>query len=384
MDLTFTPEQEMLRETVRQMLAKHSSPEIVRELEDDPAGYRDELWQELARSDLLGLTIPESYGGAAQTALETAILYEEMGRALASTPHLTTAVIGATLLRFAGSAAQQEAWLPRIARGDAVLTVAWLEPGGGEGPASIRAAAEPAGDGWRLVGTKSRVPFARAASALLVLARTGREPLDVGLFLVDPRAVETEQQLSLGSGTEFLVTLGGASGEQVGVLGGGWHAFEEAMCDGWIALAAYAVGGARRALEMAVGYAKERVQFDRPIGSFQGLAHPLAEMAMEIEGGAVLVRQAAWVRAQGDRPAGTLAAMAKMYCCDVFRRTTKVAQQVFGGIGFTRDIDIQLYFRRAKDLELSWFGPRALEERIAAAELDTPVPFVHADAGMGR
>lgn len=124
MDLTFTPEQEMLRETVRQMLAKHSSPEIVRELEDDPAGYRDELWQELARSDLLGLTIPESYGGAAQTALETAILYEEMGRALASTPHLTTAVIGATLLRFAGSAAQQEAWLPRIARGDAVLTVA--------------------------------------------------------------------------------------------------------------------------------------------------------------------------------------------------------------------------------------------------------------------
>ncbi|HEX9234704.1 MAG TPA: acyl-CoA dehydrogenase family protein, partial [Actinomycetota bacterium] len=123
-----------------------------------------------------------------------------------------------------------------------------------------------------------------------------------------------------------------------------------------------------------------RQQFGRPIGSFQGLAHPLAEMAMEVEGARTLVHEAAWARSMG-RDARTLAPMAKLYASDVFRRATKLGQQVFGGIGFTVDIDMQLYFRRAKQLELTWWDPKYLEELVAAAELDAETPFVGIEAG---
>jgi alkylation response protein AidB-like acyl-CoA dehydrogenase len=131
---------------------------------------------------------------------------------------------------------------------------------------------------------------------------------------------------------------------------------------------------------MAVAYAKERVQFGKPIGSFQAIAHPLAETIAEISGGRVLAQEAAWARANGrDAAARTLATMAKLVCCEMYKRVTKLGQQVFGGIGFTRDIDMQLYFRRAKQMELTWFDPRVLEERIAAAELDAERPYVTVD-----
>jgi alkylation response protein AidB-like acyl-CoA dehydrogenase len=155
-----------------------------------------------------------------------------------------------------------------------------------------------------------------------------------------------------------------------------WDAWQDASADALIALAGYATGGAERALEMAIEYAKEREQFGKKIGSFQGIAHPLADMATEIQGGKVLAYEAAWARAHG-KPLGPLAAMAKMYAADVFKRTTKVGQQVFGGVGFTLEIDMQLYFRRAKQLELQWWEPRYLERVIAAAELDADKPFIN-------
>jgi alkylation response protein AidB-like acyl-CoA dehydrogenase len=183
----------------------------------------------------------------------------------------------------------------------------------------------------------------------------------------------------MGADAEYIVRFDDTPAERIAE--DGWSRFEDAMTDGLIALAAFAVGGAERAHEMAVEYAKERVQFGRAIGSFQGLAHPLAETATEIQGAKVLVYEAAWAR--DNRPTvGPLAAMAKMYAADVFKRTTKVGQQVFGGIGFIRDLDMQLYFRRAKQLEISWWGPRTLEERIARTELDTETPFVGVDYGV--
>ncbi len=141
----------------------------------------------------------------------------------------------------------------------------------------------------------------------------------------------------------------------------------------------YSVGAAAKAHELAVAYANERVQFDRPIGAFQAMAHPLADLRTEIDGARTLVHQAAWTLAEHRPDAPALAAMAKYYACDVFRRTAKFGHQVFGGIGFTLDIDIQLFMRRAKQLEVTWFGPRRLEEMIAAAELDAEVPLVTPD-----
>src|SRR5439155_10310653 len=160
-------------------------------------------------------------------------------------------------------------------------------------------------------------------------------------------------------------------------------AFVDACVPCLVAVAAYAVGGAKRAHELSVDYAKERIQFDKPIGAFQAISHPLADMATEIAGATSLVYQAAWsLSATPERSGGakSLAAMAKYYACDVFRRTTKLGHQVFGGIGFTLDIDVQLFLRRAKQLEVLWFGPRRLEEIIAGAELDADVPLITGDA----
>jgi alkylation response protein AidB-like acyl-CoA dehydrogenase len=360
MDLAFTEEQDLLRETIRSLLQKYSSPEIVRELEDTEPGYRLDLWEELGRQGLLGLTIPEGDGGSGMTALEQVILYEEFGRALTASPHFVSCVLGARL-------APRE-FLPGIASGEEIVTVAWLEPDGGEGPEGVQLEAR----GGALTGRKTRVPFASSATKLIVLARDG-------LYVADPAQTDRTPLKTMGADAEYLVSFDGTPAERVAA--DAWTRFEDAMTDGLIALAAFAVGGAERAHEMAVEYAKERVQFGRAIGSFQGVAHPLAEMATEIGGAKVLAYEAAWARA--NKPTvGPLAAMAKLYAADVFKRTTKVGQQTFGGIGFIRDLDMQLYFRRAKQLEISWFGPRTLEERIAAAELDTDTPFVGVDYGV--
>jgi alkylation response protein AidB-like acyl-CoA dehydrogenase len=372
-DLRFTEEQEALRGAVRDLCAKHASPEIVRSLEEDADGYRDETWRELARMELLGLTIPEQFGGVGQTILDAVVVCEEFGRSLLPSPYFVSSILGAGLLRVAGSDEQRKAWLPRLATGEAVVTVAWQEPDRSATAEGVAIAF----DGGKLSGEKIMVPFASKASRLLVLARSGG---DLGWFLVDPSGggVTLRKTKTLGSGPDFMVTFDGAAAEPVGSGTGGWGAFEEAMTDGLIAIGALAAGGAERAHEMAVAYAKERSQFGKPIGSFQAIAHPLAETYTEIGGAKALVYEAAWARAAG-KDARTLAAMAKLYACDVYRRTTKLGQQVYGGIGFTTDIDMQLYFRRAKQLELSWFDPRVLEEVVAAAELDASEPFVTVD-----
>ena len=386
MDLKFSEEQEMLRSTLREMLEQHSSPDQVRALEDTPHGYSEALWRELGNLDVVGLALPEQYGGLGMSSLDLVVLYEEVGRALASTPHLTTAVLGAGLLLHGGSEAQKEDWLPKIARGEVITSLAWYEPQRSETAHGVQLWARQDGDTYRLSGTKIRVPLAGAADAIYVLARTGDAPEAIDVFVIAPQmpGVELTQTLGLASAAEYELTLHDVeltSDYRLGDEGSGWAAFEEALVDTSIAVAAYAVGGAKRALEMTVDYAKEREQFGKPIGSFQGLAHPIADMATEVTAAETLVHQAAWRRSHG-LDLGPLASMAKYYACDVFKRTTKVGQQVFGGVGFTRVIDIQLFFRRAKQLEITWTGPSILAEVVAAAELDGPRGFVSIDAGV--
>ena len=206
LDLDFSPEQEMLRETVRKVCAASSPLSVVRDLEDDPVGYPAELWKQLAELDLIGLLLPEEHGGSGMTALEGVVLYEELGRSLAPTPHFPSAVLCGGAVALAGSDEQRAQWLPRVASGDAVLTPAWFEPENGCGPAGVQLRAVPDGAGYRLTGTKRHVPFASSAAALVVLARTGDGPADVDLFVVDPSAdgVTMEQQLSVASDTQYL------------------------------------------------------------------------------------------------------------------------------------------------------------------------------------
>jgi len=371
MDLDFSEEQEMLREMVRRVCAEGCPLPTVRALEDDPIGYSLDFWKQLGELGVLGLLIPEAHGGAGQSLLEGALVYEELGRALSPSPHFASCVMSAGVFQLGGSEEQRKSWLPRLASGEAILTPAWLEPRGGFGPRGVQLAATRDGAGYRLCGVKRHVPFASTAERLLVLARSGEGEEDVQLFLVDPQApgVHLLQQHSLASDTQYRVDFDGVRVTDADRIEGGWALWERVLLDGAILLAAQAMGGAERALEMTVEYAKQRKQFDKPLGAFQAIAHHLADAATRVDGGKTLVYETAWARASG-RPFERLAAMAKLFACETFRGVTAMAQQVFGGVGFTIEYDIQLYFRRAKQLELSWWDARALEERVARSVLD--------------
>jgi alkylation response protein AidB-like acyl-CoA dehydrogenase len=374
LDLTFSPEQDMLRETVRGVVATTSPLSVVRELEDDPTGYSPELWKQLAHLDLIGLQLPEEFGGSGMGTLEGVVLYEEFGRAIAPSPHFVSSILSGGALARSGSQEQKQAWLPGIVSGEAILTPAWLEPENSSRATGVQVRAVPDGDGWTITGVKRHVAFASSASRLGVLARTGDAPEDVDLFLVDPAdpGVTLTQQLTIASDAQYQVELAGVrvtEADRIGRVGTGWNTWSEVMHEGIILAAAQAVGGAQYALQITVQYAKDRKQFDKPLGAFQALAHYLADGATTVDGAEVLVHEAAWARAEG-RSVAKLAPMAKLYACQTFRDVTAMAQQLFGGIGFTVEFDIQLYFRRAKQLQLSWWDPRTLEELIAAQVLD--------------
>jgi alkylation response protein AidB-like acyl-CoA dehydrogenase len=375
LDLDFGPEQEMLRDSVRALLASTCPLRAVRDLEDDPVGYAPELWAQLGKLDLIGLLLPEGHGGSGMSLLEGVVLYEELGRALAPTPHFPSAVLCGGALAAAGSEGQQARLLPPIVSGETILTPAWLEPGNGFGPRGVQVRAQPDGEGaYRLTGTKRHVAFAGAASGFVTLARTGDDPGAVDLFVVDATSpgLSLSQTMTIGSDAQFDVAYEGVrvtDAQRIGPAGSGWGTWDRVMHDGIVLLAAQAMGGAQQALDITVQYAKDRRQFDKPLGAFQALAHYLADAQTAVDGGSTLVHEAAWARAAG-RPVDQLTPMAKLFACDTFRDVTAMAQQVFGGIGFTLEFDIQLYFRRAKQLQISWWDARYLEELVAAAVLD--------------
>ena len=374
LDLEFDQEQQLLSQTVRDMLARHCPLEVVRQMEDDPVGYPTALWDQLGELDLVGLLLPEAYGGSGMSLIEGVALYEELGRALAPTPHFVSPVLSGGVLAAAGSDEQKEDWLRPAASGEAILSVAWLEPENGFSPLGVQLRATADGAGFRLDGVKRHVLFASAADRLVVLARTGDEPDAVDLFLVDPGApgVTLRQQFSLASDTQYEVALDGVvvqEGDRIGPAGSGWATWQAVLEPALVLLGAQAVGGARYALEITTQYAKDRHQFDKPLGSFQALAHYLADAVTRLDGAEQLVHEAAWAGATG-RPLTSLAPMAKLFACSTFRDITAMAQQLFGGIGFTLDFDIQLYFRRAKQQQLMWANDRVLEDAVAGALLD--------------
>jgi alkylation response protein AidB-like acyl-CoA dehydrogenase len=373
MDLDFTEEHDMLREMVRGVCAEYSPLEVVRALENDEKGYPDELWKQLVELGLVGILVPEAYGGQGQTLLEASIVYEEFGRSLAPLPHFQSAVLCAGALLAAGSEVQKQTWLPGIANGEKILTPAWLEPRNGFGSKGVQMRADVEGDDVVLSGTKMHVNFATAAHQFLVLARTGEGALDVDLFLVDPRAdgVTCSQRLNLGSETTYRVDFDAvrvSGANRIGASGSGWSTWSAVMQDGIVLAAAQAAGGAKAAFEMTVEYAKTREQFGKPIGAFQSISHYLADAATAIEGGSTLVTEAAWSRSVG-KDTSLLAPMAKLFMCHTYRDVTAMCEQVWGGVGFTIEYDIQLYFRRAKQLQMSWWDERYLGELVAAQEL---------------
>jgi alkylation response protein AidB-like acyl-CoA dehydrogenase len=366
-DLDLTPEQELLRESVRGVCSRYADLAVVRRMEDDPLGYPPELWAQLGELGLLGMSLPEERGGSGMDAIDAAVVYMELGRALAPSPHFVSCVVSAGALMRGGTTEL----LPGIADGSVIVTPAWLEPSGGYGPSGVTLPAVRDGEGWVLEGVKRHVQFARAAQRLLVLARAGE---GVTLLLVDPASpgVSFTQQMTVASDTQYHVEFSGVrvpADAVVGEPGRGWAIWDQVMHDAIVVLAAYAVGGARYALEITTEYSKVRRQFDKPLAAFQALSHYMADAVTRIDGAETLVWEAAWAKSVG-RSIERLAPMAKLFACNTFRDTTAMAQQIFGGVGFTVEYDIQLYFRRAKQLQLSWWDSRYLEELVAADVLD--------------
>ena len=370
MNLDFTEEQDMLRETVRGVCNELCPTDVVRSMEDDPKGYPDDLWKQFAELGITGIVIPEQYGGSDMGIMEAAIAYEEMGRAVCPTPHFHSAFLSAKVLLASGSEDQKSEWLPKIANGDSVLTPAWIEPHNGFGPKGVQVRATASGDGFSISGTKLNVHFASAADRMLVLARTGDAETDISIFLVDPNAdgVKLTQALSLSSDTQYRVDFDNVSVPKADIVGD-WASFTATMYEGVIMLAALAVGGSEHSLEITCEFAKEREQFDKPLAAFQAISHYLSDASTNVAGARTLMYEAAWACEVG-KPLDRLAPMAKLFATQTYRDLTAMAEQVWGGVGFTVEYDIQLYFRRAKQLQITWWDTSYLEELIASAVLD--------------
>ena len=367
MDLVFTPEHEALRAATRDLLARHGPEQAVRAAMEADSGYDPELWRRMAEVGLQGLAVPEEFGGAGGGIVELAVVMEEMGRALYCGPFLSSAVMAATALAAVDDPVAKK-YLPDICGGSLLATVAdiGLLAGDGQSPAVVADGDRTA----RLDGRVGYVPDGHIADLLVVTALAEGQP---GLYLVDRRSAGvTATLLPTMDLTRKMaaVELSGAEAQRLGTPEDAGPALALVRHLAAIALAAEQVGGAQRMMELAVAYAKTRVQFGRTIGSFQAVKHRCAEMAVDVEA----ARSAAYhaVATAAHQPGGNALALAACiahsYCSEAFTRVTADCIQVHGGIGFTWEHPAHLYYRRAKSSELL-FGTPAAHRRALAAQL---------------
>ncbi|HEY8491270.1 MAG TPA: acyl-CoA dehydrogenase family protein [Dehalococcoidia bacterium] len=375
MDLGLTEEQEMLKNFARDFLEKECPESLVRAMEEDERGYSPELWQKMAQQGWQGLVIPEQYGGTGMGFLDLVVLLEEFGRALVPGPFLPTVVYGALPILAFGTEAQKQEYLPKIAAGELIVTLALTEPSARWDAEGVQLQAKREGDGFVLSGTKLFVEDAHVADLLLVAARTstGAKPEDgVTVFLVDAKApgVKAETLKTIASDKQCEVTFENVQVPASAVLGQvdqGWEVIRYIARHATVAECAYLVGLAQMDFEISVNYAKERVQFGRPIGSFQAIQHKAADMVTDVDGSRFIMYRAAWAVAEDEPDADTYVHMAKAWVSEASRRVVAHGQQIHGGIGFTKDYKIQLYFRRQKKAELMWGDADFHREAVAEA-----------------
>ncbi len=379
MDFAFSEEQDEFREVVRRFLEEKAPAASVRQVVESPDGFDRALWKQMAEElGLQGVHLPECYGGQGAGFLELGIVLEEMGRVLLPGPFLGSAVLATSLVLGAASEEQRERLLPRLARGEIIAALALAEDEAGFEPEAIRLEAAPEGKELRLSGAKTLVLDAQAADFLLVAARLpqsrGEQGLTVALVEAGAAGLAIQPQEPLDTTRRLArVEFDGVHATPLGVAGEAGPQLRRSLAQGAIGLTAEMVGGAARCLEMAVDYAKVRVQFGRPIGSFQAIKHKAAEMLLDLE----LARAAAywaWWVADLDRPELALAAhLAKATCADSFRHAAAECIQIHGGIGFTWEHEAHLYYKRATASDVL-LGDAPLHRAGLARELGLPTP----------
>jgi alkylation response protein AidB-like acyl-CoA dehydrogenase len=365
-NFAFSEEQEELRRTVRAFLDQKSPESEVRRLMDTEQGYDDAVWRQMGEQmGLQGLIVPEEFGGSGYSYVELIVVLEEMGRSLLCAPYFSTVALAAnTLIHSADDQAKKEL-LPGIASGETVATLAFTEPSGKWDEAGITTPAKKSGDSWTISGTKMFVLDGHTADLILVAART---PASVSLFAVEGgasgltrTALSTMDQTRKQAKLEFDNT----PARLIGTDGAGWNVLSTVLDLAAVALAAEQVGGAQKCLDMAVEYAKVRVQFGRPIGSFQAIKHKCADMLLEVESAKSAAYYAGWCAAEMNEELPSVASLAKAYCSEAYFHAAAENIQIHGGIGFTWEHPAHLYFKRAKSSELLFGDPTYHRELLA-------------------
>jgi alkylation response protein AidB-like acyl-CoA dehydrogenase len=374
MDIGFTEEQEMLRDTARKFLDDACPTKFVREMMASEAAVTPEFWQRLAENGWLGITYPEADGGSGLGLVDLVVLMEEVGRAVMPGPYPATVLLGGAAIAAAGSAAQRREWLPKIAAGAAKATLAVTEPNARWDAAGVTLAARAEGSGFVLNGSKMFVPDAHLADVLVVASRSrdGSTMEDgISLFLVprDAAGVEVRLLPSVDATRKVCeVRFANAAlpaSALLGELHQGWAPLSRVVDRAAVALSAEMCGAAQRVLDMTVDYAKMRVAFGKPIGTYQAVKHKCADMLVEIENAKSLTYYAAWAVDEGEADAEMAVSMAKAAASDAGRKVCAAGIQLHGGIGMTWEHDLQLYLKRAKASEIAFGDATWHRERIA-------------------
>jgi len=374
LDLDLSEDQKMLRTMARDFLEKECPKQHVRDMENDEKGYSPELWSKMVDLGLQGLPFPAKYGGGDGSSLDLVVLLEETGRACLPGPFLSSVVLGGLTILAAGSEEQRSQLLPALAQGK-IFTLAFNEPDGSYDPASVRTEARLDGDQYSISGTKVFVPDAHVADYILCVARTrpGASGSDgLSLFVVDPatEGIGITVLNTIARDKQCEVVFDNARVPVDRLLGEphqAWPVVEQTLQRAAVAKCAEMVGAAEQVLEMSVAYAKERVQFGVPIGSFQAIQHHCANMRIDIDGMRYLTYEAAWKISEG-LPAATEVSMAKTWVSDAISRVTRLGHQIHGGVGYMMDHDMQLYFRRGEAAR-ALFGDSSLHRELIATQL---------------
>ncbi len=366
MNFAFSEEQEELRNIVRQFLEAKSPETAVRDQMETERGYDPEVWSQMAEQlGLQSLTIPEEFGGQGFGYVELIVVLEEMGRALLCAPYFSSVVLAANTVMQSGDQAAMAAILPGIASGETIATLALTEPNGRWDASGIEATATNDGGVWKISGTKSFVIDGHTADVVIVAARTAA---GISLFSVAGDASGlTRTALSTMDQTRKQAKLdfAGVEGTLIGTDGAGWDVISTVLDLAAVGLAAEQVGGAQMCLDMAVQYAKDRVQFGRPIGSFQAIKHKCADMLLEVESAKSAAYYAGWCASELNDELPAVASLAKAYCSDAYFHSASENIQIHGGIGFTWEHPAHLYFKRAKSSELLFGDPTYHRELLA-------------------
>jgi alkylation response protein AidB-like acyl-CoA dehydrogenase len=374
MDFSLTEEQEMLRKAARDFLTTECPKSLVREMAKDEKGYSPQLWQQMGEMGWMGLNIPEEYGGAGAGFFDLVVLLEEMGRACLPGPFFSTVILGGLTVLEAGDETQKKEILPKLAEGKLLLTLALTEPSATYAADGIQTKATKRGREFLVQGTKLFVPDAHISDYIICAARNKETRIredGITLFLVDAKSPGVSCTLlkTIAGDKQCEVIFDNVNVPSRDILGNfdkGWPILYRVLEKAVVAQCAEMVGGAKQALEMTVEYAKQRMAFGHPIGSFQAIQHYCANMLVDVDGCSLVVYNAAWRLSEG-LPATQEVAMAKALINEGFKRITALGTQIHGAIGFTEDHDLPLYFKRAKAWEMN-FGDTSFHlDKIAEA-----------------